>query len=113
MTGWAGLPVAGFWVKLRKQISPKLKEVSMASVQRLVLDVLKPHQPNALEFANAIAALGDNYRVDIRVVEVDEQTETLQVFIEGEGLDFDRISEAITEEGASLHSIDEVSVVGK
>ena len=85
----------------------------MASVQRLVLDVLKPHQPNALEFAHAIAALGESYRVDIRVVEVDEHTETLQVFIEGEGLDFDRINEAITETGASLHSIDEVSVTGK
>lgn len=85
----------------------------MASVQRLVLDVLKPHQPNALEFAHAIAALGESYRVDIRVAEVDEHTETLQVFIEGEGLDFDRINEAITETGASLHSIDEVSVTGK
>ena len=85
----------------------------MASVQRLVLDVLKPHQPNALEFAQAIAALGESYRVDIRVIEVDEQTETLQMSIEGEGLDFARISSAISEAGASLHSIDEVSVVGK
>jgi len=85
----------------------------MASVQRLVLDILKPHQPNALEFANAIAALGDGYRVEIRVIEVDDKTETLLVAIEGDGLDFERISSAISESGASLHSIDEVSVVGK
>ncbi len=85
----------------------------MASVQRLVLDVLKPHQPNVLEFAQAIAALGESYRVDIQVLEVDEQTETLQVSIEGEGLDFVQINSAISEAGASLHSIDEVSVVGK
>ena len=39
----------------------------MASVQRLVLDVLKPHQPNTLEFARAIAALGEGSQVDIRV----------------------------------------------
>ena len=84
----------------------------MASVHRLVLDVLKPHQPNALVFANAIAELGEGYRVDIRVVEVDDKTETLTVSIEGDGLDFDRISTAISESGASLHSIDEVSVVG-
>lgn len=84
----------------------------MASVQRLVLDVLKPHQPNALEFARAIAAAGSGYRVDIRVMEVDEQTETLQVAIEGDRLDFERISSAIDENGASLHSIDEVSVIG-
>jgi len=84
----------------------------MASVQRLVLDVLKPHQPNALEFAHAIAALGEGYRVDIHVIEVDEQTETLQVSIEGVRLDFDRINSVINENGGSLHSIDEVTVVG-
>lgn len=84
----------------------------MPSVQRLVLDVLKPHQPNAMEFACAIAALGESYQVDIRVIEVDEQTETLEVAIEGDELDFERISGAISKIGASLHSIDEVSVVG-
>lgn len=39
----------------------------MASVQRLVPDVLKPHQPNVLEFARAIAASGEDHRIDIRV----------------------------------------------
>ena len=84
----------------------------MASVQRLVLDVLKPHQPNVLKFARALAALGEGYQVDSRVLEVDEETETLQVAIEGDRLDFERISSTINENGASLHSIDEVSVVG-
>ena len=85
----------------------------MARVKRLVLDVLKPHKPNTLEFARAIAASGEGCQVDIHVLEMDEQTETLQVMIEGESLDFDRISSVIDENGASLHSIDEVSVVGK
>jgi hypothetical protein len=85
----------------------------MASVKRLVLDVLKPHHPNILEFALAIAASGEDYQVDIHVLEVDEQTETLQVMIEGDSLDFELISGVINENGASLHSIDEVSVVGK
>ena len=84
----------------------------MASVQRLILDVLKPHQPNALDFARAIAAIGEGYRVDIHVIEVDEQTETLQVSIEGVRLDFERINSVINENGGSLHSIDEVTVVG-
>ena len=85
----------------------------MVNVKRLVLDVLKPHQPNALDFARAIAALGADYRVDIKVLEVDEQTETIFVSIQGEQLDFDLISRAISENGASLHSIDEVSVAGE
>ena len=85
----------------------------MSRVQRLVLDVLKPHQPNALEFARELAALDQNYGVSLKVVEVDEQTETIQVTLEGNALDFDRIAAAIAEAGASLHSIDEVSVVGE
>jgi len=106
------LPVAERWATLGAH-SLKVKEISMASVQRLVLDVLKPHQPNVLEFARAIAALGEGYQVNIQVVGVDEQTETLQVVIEGDRLDFERINDAISENGASLHSIDEVSVDGK
>ena len=108
-----GLPAAEFWVTLESNFPLKVKVISMISVQRLVLDVLKPHQPNALVFSRAIAALGEDYRVNVRVVEVDEQTETLQMTIEGERLDFERISGAISENGASLHSIDEVSVIGK
>ena len=84
----------------------------MARVQRLVLDVLKPHQPNSLSFARTIAGVGEAYRVEIKVLEVDEKTETLQVMIEGDDLDFDTISATISDSGASLHSIDEVSVVG-
>lgn len=84
----------------------------MPSVKRLVLDVLKPHQPNTLDFARAVASLGEDYQVDIHVLEVDEKTETVQVIIEGSNLDFELISSAIDENGASLHSIDEVSVAG-
>ena len=85
----------------------------MPPVKRLVLDVLKPHQPNALDFAHAIAALGEGYRVDLKVTEVDEHTETLQVSIEADRLDFEAVKAVISENGASLHSIDEVSVVGE
>ena len=85
----------------------------MSRVQRLVLDVLKPHQPNALEFARALAALDESYGVALKVLEVDEHTETLQVTLHADSLDFDRITTAIAEAGASLHSIDEVSVVGE
>ena len=84
----------------------------MPSLKRLVLDVLKPHLPNALDFSLAIAAIAEDYRVDVVVLEVDEKTETLKVSIEGEQLDFERITDMIKENGASLHSIDEVSVTG-
>ncbi len=82
----------------------------MIHVTKLILDVLKPHQPNALDFSRTLAAVGADYRVQLVVVEVDEHTETLRVLIEGDDLDFTAIEQAITTMGASLHSIDEVDV---
>jgi hypothetical protein len=85
----------------------------MVLVKRLVLDVLKPHQPNALEFSRAIAKAGGDYRVCITVLEVDENTETLQVVVEGDAIDFDAVQSAISDLSGSLHSIDEVEVQGQ
>lgn len=82
----------------------------MVSVKKLVLDVLKPHQPNALEFSQAIARAGDDYRVHLLVLEMDENTETIQIEIAGNAIDLEAIQSAITAMGGSLHSIDEVEV---
>ena len=82
----------------------------MAVLQRVVLDVLKPHEPNAVEFCRLLAA-GAEQRIRLRVLEVDEKTETLQLVIEGPALDFEQIQQSITTLGASLHSIDEVEVL--
>lgn len=80
------------------------------AVKKLVLDVLKPHQPNALEFAETLAAVGAGCRVQLTVIEVDEHTETMRVSIDGDALDFDALQVAIKKMGGSLHSIDEVEV---
>jgi hypothetical protein len=82
----------------------------MVSVRKIVLDVLKPHQPNALEFCSAIAAVGVDYRVRLAVLEMDENTETIQIEIQASAIDFAAIQQAITDMGGSLHSIDEVEV---
>ena len=81
----------------------------MVFVKKLVLDVLKPHRPNALEFCQSLAAAAE-CRVHLAVAEMDEKTETLRVTIEGEAIDFDAVQARISELGGSLHSIDEVEV---
>ena len=82
----------------------------MIYVKRIVLDVLKPHQPNGLEFTSAIAEQSPGAVVKLTVLEVDEQTETVAIAIEGEDLRYNEITEAITNMGATVHSIDEVEV---
>jgi hypothetical protein len=84
----------------------------MTKTRRLVLDVLKPHQPNALDFSSALANLGADYRVKLTVTEVDKKTESTIVTIEGADIHFDDIKAAIEKMGASVHSIDEVEVYG-
>lgn len=83
----------------------------MAKLKRLVLDVLKPREPNIIEFAKALTLLGDDYRVTLRVDEVDDRTESVMLRIESEDLDFDAVREVIEGLGGSLHSIDEVETV--
>jgi len=85
----------------------------MSTVKRLVLDVLKPHQPNALDFAESITDQAPNYRVTLKVTEVDEKTETTVVTIEGDNIEYDKIVDLISNMGGSIHSIDEVVVVGQ
>ncbi|MBT8438595.1 MAG: DUF211 domain-containing protein [Gammaproteobacteria bacterium] len=82
----------------------------MVVVKRLVLDVLKPHKPSSLEFSRAIAKVGNDYRVCLTVLEMDENTETLQLEVEGGCIDFEAIVSAITAMSGSLHSIDQVEV---
>ena len=85
----------------------------MACIKRLVLDVLKPHHPNALDFAAALADQGKDTQIKLSVAEVDEKTESVILTIDGEDIDFDAISERITALGGSVHSIDEVEVVSR
>ena len=84
----------------------------MPSLKRIVLDVLKPHHPNALDLATAIASLAPDYRVSLTITAVDEKTESAEVIIEGEALDFFAINGVIGTMGSTIHSIDVVEVAG-
>jgi hypothetical protein len=82
----------------------------MVHITRVVLDVLKPHNPNALDFTTAIAEKVPACRIKLTVTAMDEKTETVLLIIEGEQVEFNVISEVIGSLGGSIHSIDEVEV---
>jgi hypothetical protein len=83
----------------------------MAIVKRVVLDVLKPHQPNALEFACELADLGSEYHVDLLVMEVDDKTQTIELTISADDINYGLVSNHIKTMGGAIHSIDEVAVM--
>ena len=85
----------------------------MSLIKRIVLDVLKPHNPRGIEFFIALAELGPGYKVNYKVIEVDEKTETVIITIEGDNINFDLIRDKVGQLGGSLHSVDEVEVLNE
>lgn len=82
----------------------------MVETKRINLDVLKPHEPNILEFASRLAEAATACEVSVTVLEMDEKTETLDVVVEGADIQFDRLEAAVKSLGGSIHSIDQVLV---
>jgi len=76
-------------------------------LRRLVLDVLKPHSPSLPEFATKLGSIPGVVGVNVTLIEIDKETETLKVTIDGE-LDYATIRSMIEEWGGVIHSIDEV-----
>lgn len=81
----------------------------MGDIRRLVLDVLKPHSPSIVDISRKLSALKGVSGVNCTLKEVDQETETIKITIEGEDLDFEKIRDALEESGADIHSVDSVS----
>jgi len=60
----------------------------MTMVKRLILDILKPHKPNALDFASSLVELGEDLEVTLTVTAVDEKTENGEVQLQGPNINF-------------------------
>ncbi len=84
----------------------------MANVCRLRLDVLKPHKPNAYDFALALSELDATWKIIVEVLEIDQSTESICLDVMGKHIDFEKIQTKINELGASVHSIDAVETNG-
>lgn len=84
--------------------------VEVVGLKKLVLDVLKPLKgPSIIELAEALTNVDGVDEVSINVNEIDVETVTLTIIIEGEGINFKKIREIIEDLGAVIHSIDHVT----
>ena len=77
-------------------------------IRRLVLDVMKPHQPDILEFADVIADDEGVAGVDVSLIETDRDVQNLKVTLEGDNIDATAVEAAIEALGGTVHSIDGV-----
>jgi hypothetical protein len=81
----------------------------MTDIRRLVLDVLKPHHPSIVELARRLSVLEGVSGVNCTLEEVDQETESIKITVEGNAIDFEVLEQAISESGAVIHSVDSVS----
>jgi len=81
----------------------------MSRLRRIVLDVLKPHEPSIMELSKAIGRLTGVDGVDISVFEIDKKVENVKITVEGPDINFDDVEKIIIENGGTIHSIDKVS----
>jgi hypothetical protein len=79
-------------------------------ISKIVLDVLKPHTPTIIDFAKALSGVKGVNRVDVSILEVDTNTETVKLVVEGYGISFDQVRDAVQHMGAAVHSVDQVVV---
>ena len=80
------------------------------TIKRVVLDVLKPHEPSLPSLTGDLLEQLDVDGITATLVEIDEEVRTIRVVMEGEDLDLEQIESVIGELGASIHSIDQISV---
>jgi len=78
-----------------------------------VLDVLKPlREPSIVEVALELSKVPGVEGVNITVNEVDVETLSLTIVVEGTDIDFEGVKRVLESVGAAIHSIDQV-VAGK
>ncbi|MEA3397076.1 MAG: DUF211 domain-containing protein [Chloroflexota bacterium] len=81
----------------------------MSNLRRVVLDVLKPMEPDIVELSQLLADLEDVDGVNITIYEIDRRVENAKITIEGNNLPYEKVLVIIEENGGSVHSVDEVA----
>ncbi len=77
-------------------------------IRRIVLDVLKPHSPQLTDLALMLTRDERVSGLNISLKEVDQNTESITITLEGDDLHYDTIKEILEQAGAVIHSIDQV-----
>mgnify|MGYP006282125801 CR=1 FL=1 len=81
----------------------------MVAVRRVVIDVLKPHEPPLAEFTERVAQLDTAEAVTTSLIELDREVQNVKATVEGEDVDIDALEAAVENLGGTVHSVDQVA----
>jgi len=80
----------------------------LGNIRKIILDVLKPHKPDLVQYSDRLSSIKDVKGVSIFLNEVDQETENVKIIIEGSRLSYELIKRYIEELAGSVHSIDAI-----
>ncbi|MDS0284558.1 DUF211 domain-containing protein [Haloarcula onubensis] len=81
----------------------------MAPVKRLVVDILKPHDPPLAEFTGHVADVGSVDGATASLIELDKEVQNVKLTAGGDDVDVDEVEAEIEALGGTVHSVDQVS----
>ena len=81
----------------------------MVQIRRLVVDVLKPHEPPTLTFTQQVAEAESVAGINATLIELDKEVQNVKLTIEGESIEYDAVEAVIEDAGGTIHSVDQVA----
>ncbi|MHA1585062.1 MAG: DUF211 domain-containing protein [Promethearchaeota archaeon] len=85
--------------------------MSNSMIRRLVLDILKPYDPELNIVASMLIEQVKNSSIEgvnITVYEMDRLTQKVKMIIEGKSLDYEEINDVLISMNCIVHSMDQV-----
>ena len=79
------------------------------SIKKLCLDILKPHKPNIVDLSAELCRIPGVHGAEIATHEIDKNTETIKLTLEGSNLDYTQICHTIEQSGGVIHAVNQVS----
>lgn len=80
------------------------------AITKMVIDSLKPRETAIVDLSRALCEVDGVEEVEITVTEVDVKTETVKIVVRGPNIDYDEIARVVGEYGATIRSVDEITV---
>ncbi len=81
-----------------------------ATLNRMVVDALKSRDIPIIELSKALCEVRGIGEVEMQVMEVDANTETVKIVFKGDDVDYDAAVETMRQYGTVIRSIDEISM---
>lgn len=87
-----------------------LDALMSVNVKKILIDSLKSRELSIVDLSTALGSLSGVNEVNIVVVEVDSNTETLKVTIRGSQINNNQVKEIMVKYGVSIKGVDEITV---